>query len=164
MTQSQTAPKLPLHMRALLAAFSPLSRLLHRLGYRPLAERCSWCRKDLPAGAAFYIEGRRVCADCAERGRRRMLRAAWAYVILSILLMAFAGVGAVLTFRRGDPDAWIALPILVASGLFPLGCLWFVLRAMKASNRRADQTEQVVALFSAMESLDAHAPRHPNKE
>jgi len=161
MIQSEITPRLRFHTRVLLAAFSPISRLLHRLGYRPFAERCSWCRSDLPAGTVFYIEGRRVCSDCADRGRRRMVRAAWGFVILSVIATAFAGVGAVLTFRRGDPDAWIALPLLIATGLFPLGCLWFALRSMKAANRNADQTEQAIALFSVAESLNGggSAPR-----
>src|SRR5205807_8742733 len=102
---------LPLRTRILLAIVSPFGRLLHRLGYCPFAERCRWCRKDLPAGAAFYIEGRRVCADCAERGRRRMVRAAWVFVVLTLVTTAFAGLGVLMSFRRGDPDAWLTLPI-----------------------------------------------------
>ena len=82
-----------------------------------------------------------------------MVRAAWAFVVLTFVATAFAGLGAVMSFRRGDPDAWIALPILIAVGLLPLGFLWLVLRAMRAANRNASSTEQTIAAFSTLESL-----------
>src|SRR5882672_4183577 len=106
-----TVPKLSLGMRITLAIFGPLGRLLLRLGYNPLSERCSWCRRDLPVGEAFYIEGRRVCADCAEKGRRRMIRAAWGYVVLTCVLALGAGFGTWRIIQRADPDAWFAIPI-----------------------------------------------------
>src|SRR5512143_3522791 len=153
MSYSLNARRLPLHTRVVIAVFTPLARLMRVLGYRPFAERCSWCHTDLPAGTAFYIEGRRVCGACAELGRRRLLRAAWACVTLTVLLILGAGFGVVLSFRRGDPDAWTALPMMVVIALAPLGFLWFVLRMMKAANRRADELEQALFLHKTVHSL-----------
>jgi hypothetical protein len=153
MSKPSLRKQLPLHSRLLLMVFAPLGRFLYRLGFRPFAERCSWCHKDLPVGAALYIEGRRVCAECAERGRRRMLLAAWAFIALTVIAAVVAVVGVVMSFRRGDPDAWFVLPIMVVVVLFPLACLWFALWVMKSANRNAGQTEQAIALFKTLESM-----------
>jgi hypothetical protein len=83
-----------------------------------------------------------------------MLRAAWAFIVLTVIAIAFGGLGAILSFRRGDPDAWLALPILVVAGLFPLACLWFSIWAMKSANRNAARTEHFIALFKALDSTD----------
>ena len=139
--------------RVLLAIFAPIGRLLMRFGYQPFAERCSWCHKDLPGGAASYINGRRVCDHCAERGRRRMVRAAWAYVSLSAVLIIVTGTGVVMSFRRGDPDAWEILPIMIAVSFSPLVLLWGVLRTMKAANKHAEEHELAVVRFSALRAF-----------
>ncbi len=124
-----------------------------RFGYQPFAERCSWCHTDLPAGAAFYVDGRRICDQCAERGRRRMIRAAWAYVGLSVALAIVTAIGVMLSFRRGDSDAWQMLPVMIAISLSPLGLLWFVLRTMRAANKHAEERELAIVRYSALRAF-----------
>ena len=147
------SPKLSPGNRVLFALMTRIGEILRRFGYQPFAERCSWCRRDLPVGTAFYIGGRRVCAPCAERGRRRMVRAAWAYIVLSAILLVLAVVGAVRTFLRGDPDAWLAVPVLLIIAIVPLGLLWIAIRVMKSDNQWASQHEQLISEFKESQAL-----------
>src|SRR5260370_42108385 len=109
-------PRLPRHTRVLMAFFGSIGRLALRLGYKPFTERCSWCRRDLPVGQAFYIGGRRGCSACAERGRRRLLPAAWAFVAPTGGMGVMASARAIQTVRPHDPHVWPvgSLPIVIA--------------------------------------------------
>jgi len=82
-----------------------------------------------------------------------MIRAAWAYVGLSVALAIVTAIGVMLSFRRGDSDAWQMLPVMIAISLSPLGLLWFVLRTMRAANKHAEERELAIVRYSALRAF-----------
>jgi hypothetical protein len=129
-----------------------LGRFLLKHGYRPFAERCSRCRCELPVGQAYYIEGRRLCAACAEQSRKRMMRAAVGFVALSTIAFTLTAVLGVRGVIRGDLNPLMAIAIALVAMLVPVLCLVVGILVMKALNRSAQHFEDSVAAFKIAES------------
>jgi hypothetical protein len=80
-------------------------------------------------------------------------------------MVVTAAAGAIQTVRRHDPDVWLAVSILIVVAFFPVGCLWVAIRLMKFANRDAQLNEELIAHFSALQSLraDLSPPDQPSE-
>jgi hypothetical protein len=123
-----------------VGSFSVLAT--RRAERRFLAGLCATCSTSLAPAESYRIEGRVVCAACADRVRRRLERVFWGVVAGAAVLLLFVIIGTWSLWKRGDPTWWM-FP------LFMIGTLGFLallavraLRFMKQENATSELLER----------------------
>ncbi len=105
---------------------------------RFFARLCATCSTSLSAGESYRIEGRVLCAACADRVRRRLERVFWGVLAAAVVLSLFVIIGTWSLWKRGDPTWWM-FPLFMIGSLGFLALLTAgALRFMKQENATAE--------------------------
>jgi hypothetical protein len=148
---------------ALLLAQPYLKRRAQRQLALSAGGHCERCASALDPLDRYVIEGRIVCAMCAEQTRKRATAAVWGLIIIGVAGALFGALGVLATWRREETLSFG--PVAGLLGMFPgliLVCLLTVKLFGRYSNRSRLHWESVdAAVVERLATRDLPEPPTP---